>query len=140
VTIETETSGSVEGKSTYLKDMLVDEHASPYELTAHEEIRARVELELRRLPEPFRTVVILRDLEGLPYEEIAEILGAHLGTIKSRLVRGRSMLRLRLQPLIAQVRQQKGGTPNRPVANSTSDRVASGSTRPAEGRLFGEAV
>jgi RNA polymerase sigma-70 factor (ECF subfamily) len=140
VTIETETSGSDEGKSTYLKDMLVDEHASPYELTAHEEIRARVELELRRLPEPFRTVVILRDLEGLPYEEIAEILGTHLGTVKSRLVRGRAMLRLRLQPLIAQVHQQKGTTPNRPVASSASDNSTSESTRPAEGRFFGEAV
>lgn len=140
VTIETETSGSDQAKSTYLKDMLVDEHASPYELTAHEEIRAKVEIELRRLPEPFRTVVILRDLEGLPYEEIAEILGAHLGTIKSRLVRGRAMLRLRLQPLIAQVHQQKGMTSSRPCVSNPSAGSVSGSTLPAEGRLFGEAV
>ena len=49
ITIETETNASDEGKSTYLKDLLVDEHASPYELTEHEEIRAKVEIELRRL-------------------------------------------------------------------------------------------
>lgn len=105
VTIEMETSGSEQSNSTYLKDMLVDEHASPYELTAHEELREKVEAELRRLPEPFGTVVILRDLEGMSYDEIAEILGTHLGTVKSRLVRGRAMLRLRLRPLIARVQQ-----------------------------------
>lgn len=140
VTIETETSGLDQKKSTYLKDMLVDEHASPYELTAHEEIRAKVEIELRRMPEPFRTVVILRDLEGLPYEEIAEILGTHLGTIKSRLVRGRAMLRLRLQPLIAHGHQSKGMTPSRPTGSSVSAGGVSGSTLSGEGRLFGEAV
>lgn len=138
VTIETETNASDEGKSTYLKDLLVDAHASPYEITEHEEIRAKVEIELRRLPEPFRTVVILRDLEGLPYDEIAEILGAHLGTVKSRLVRGRAMLRVRLQPLMAQLQNSK--TPSRPAVNSTSTSEVSGSVRSAEGRLFGEAV
>ncbi|MHB1938402.1 MAG: sigma-70 family RNA polymerase sigma factor [Acidobacteriaceae bacterium] len=137
ITIETKTNASDDGKSTYLKDLLVDEHASPYELTEHEEIWAKVEVELRRLPEPFRTVVILRDLEGLPYDEIAEILGAHLGTVKSRLVRGRAMLRLRLQPLMAQDRRQNGIAPSRPAVGSAS---VAGSTRPAEGRLFGEAV
>jgi RNA polymerase sigma-70 factor (ECF subfamily) len=140
ITIETETNASDDGKSTYLKDMLVDEHASPYEQTEHEEIRAKVEIELRRLPEPFRTVVILRDLEGLPYDEIAEILGAHLGTVKSRLVRGRSMLRVRLQPLIAQARQNKEVMSRRLVGNSTLTREVSGSTRSAEGHHFGEAV
>jgi RNA polymerase sigma-70 factor (ECF subfamily) len=140
ITIETETSASDQGRSTYLKDMLVDEHASPYELTAHEEIRAKVEIELRRLPEPFRTVVILRDLEGLPYEEIAEILGAHLGTVKSRLVRGRAMLRVRLQPLMAQAHSDKEIMSGRPAVSSTLTSGVSGSTRSAEGRLFGEAV
>lgn len=145
ITIETETSASDQGKSTYLKDMLVDEHASPYELTMHEEIRAKVEAELRRLPDPFRTVVILRDLEGLSYEEIADILGAHLGTVKSRLVRGRAMLRQRLQPLIAQVHQKKDAVSTQRVANrisasGDSSIGTSGSLRPVEGCLFGEAV
>jgi RNA polymerase sigma-70 factor (ECF subfamily) len=112
VTIEMETSGQEESSSTYLKDMLVDEHASPYELTAHEELRRKVEAELRRLPEPFGTVVILRDLEGMSYDEIAEILGTRLGTVKSRLVRGRAMLRLRLQPLIARAQ-----LPDEPLAS-----------------------
>ena len=95
---------------------------------------------MRRLQEPFRTVVILRDLEGLPYDEIAEILGTHLGTVKSRLVRGRAMLRARLQPLIAQAHPDKGILSGRPAVSSTSTSEASGSTQSAEGRLFGEAV
>ena len=140
ITIETETNASDAGKSTYLKDLLVDEHASPYELTEHEEIRAKVEIELRRLPEPFRTVVILRDLEGLPYDEIAEILGAHLGTVKSRLVRGRAMLRVRLQPIIAQAHQSREILSGRPAVSSASKSEVSGLAGSAEGRVFGEAV
>ena len=57
------------------------------------EVRERVEAALRQLPEAFRTVVILRDIEGFAYEEIAEILSVNLGTVKSRLTRGRSALR-----------------------------------------------
>jgi len=48
---------------------------------------------LRQVPEAFRTVVILREIEGFTYEEIAEILGVNLGTVKSRLTRGRAALR-----------------------------------------------
>jgi RNA polymerase sigma-70 factor (ECF subfamily) len=48
------------------------------------------------LPEDFRTVVILCDIEGLTYEEIAEFLDCPLGTVRSRLHRGRSLLRTKL--------------------------------------------
>ena len=100
LTIESSVAHSEDETSFSLKDMLVDGQASPLEIAVHEEIRSKVELELRRMPEPFRTVVILRDLEGLSYDEIAEILGTHLGTVKSRLVRGRTMLRQRLAPFV----------------------------------------
>ena len=59
-------------------------------------MRARVEEELRRIPEPFHAVVVLRDIEGFSYEEVAEILGVNLGTVKSRLMRGRAHLKARL--------------------------------------------
>ena len=122
VTIETQTGvGSDSGESFCLKDMLIDEHASPFEQAAHEEIRAKVERELRQLPEPFRTVVVLRDLEGMAYDEIAEILGTQLGTVKSRLVRGRAMLRLRLTDFIAQSQTHPGPTSApRPARQSSS--------------------
>lgn len=51
-----------------------------------------VQRALARVPEEFRTVLVLHDVQGVPYEEIAEILGAPLGTVKSRLHRGRAAL------------------------------------------------
>lgn len=51
---------------------------------------------IAELPEDFRTVVILCDIEGLTYEEIAEFLDCPLGTVRSRLHRGRGLLRGRL--------------------------------------------
>lgn len=51
---------------------------------------------LQELPDDFRTVVILCDIEGLTYEEIAEFLNCPIGTVRSRLHRGRKMLQARL--------------------------------------------
>jgi RNA polymerase sigma-70 factor, ECF subfamily len=51
---------------------------------------------ISELPEDFRTVVILSDIEGLPYEEIAEFVDCPVGTVRSRLHRGRKLLRARL--------------------------------------------
>jgi RNA polymerase sigma-70 factor (ECF subfamily) len=55
-----------------------------------------VERALATLPPDFRAAVVLCDVEGLSYEEIAEILGAKLGTVRSRIHRGRAMLRTAL--------------------------------------------
>ena len=52
-----------------------------------------VELALRELPPDFRAAVVLCDIEGLTYEEIADVLGLKLGTVRSRIHRGRTMLR-----------------------------------------------
>src|SRR5450432_3546709 len=96
VTIETEFGQTSDGYPLCLKDTLIDAHESPFDLAAHEEVRARVEEELRGVPEPFQAVVVLRDIEGFSYEEVAEILGVNLGTVKSRLMRGRAHLKARL--------------------------------------------
>ena len=82
-----------EGDSISLAATLADPGCSPYDHAAQKELRERVEDALRELPEAFRTVVILREIEGFAYEEIAEILQVNLGTIKSRLTRGRATLR-----------------------------------------------
>jgi RNA polymerase sigma-70 factor (ECF subfamily) len=81
------------GAPVRLKEMLVDSAESPYEIAVHAENRARVEAALSQVPEPFRTTLILRDIEGFVYEEVAEIQGVNLGTVKSRLVRGRAALK-----------------------------------------------
>jgi RNA polymerase sigma-70 factor (ECF subfamily) len=52
-----------------------------------------IESALATLPPDFRAAVVLCDVEGLTYEEIAEILDAKLGTVRSRIHRGRAMLR-----------------------------------------------
>jgi RNA polymerase sigma-70 factor (ECF subfamily) len=72
---------------------LADHGDSPFDLAAQAELRHRVEDALRQIPESFRTVVVLREIEGFAYEEIAEILNINVGTVKSRLTRGRSALR-----------------------------------------------
>jgi RNA polymerase sigma-70 factor, ECF subfamily len=89
--------------SSALKDCLADDAESPFDRFAHEEVRTRVEDELRKVAEPYRTTVILRDLEEMSYEEIAEVTQVSLGTVKSRLTRGRQALKERLNAYAKEV-------------------------------------
>jgi RNA polymerase sigma-70 factor (ECF subfamily) len=93
VPIEQEVSVGECSTPIRLKEMLVDRSESPYDAAVHAENRARVEKALAKVPEPYRTTLILRDIEGFVYEEVAEMQGVNLGTVKSRLVRGRGFLR-----------------------------------------------
>jgi RNA polymerase sigma-70 factor, ECF subfamily len=87
---------------------LTDHSDSPFDNVAHREVQARVEEELRKVPEPYRTTLILRDLEEMSYEEIAEVLEISLGTVKSRLTRGRQALRQRLAAYVREVGNELG--------------------------------
>jgi len=91
-----------------LQDTLVDRHDSPFDQVAHEEVRATVEAELKQVQEPYRTTLVLRDIEGLSYEEISEVLDVSLGTVKSRLIRGREALRKRLIPYAQKIGPEIG--------------------------------
>lgn len=82
-----------QGETFCLADALAADEASPYDCAAQSEMKQRLEAALRQLPEAFRTVVVLREIEGFGYEEIAEILDVNVGTVKSRLTRGRQALR-----------------------------------------------
>ena len=90
-------------------EMLADANESPYDAAAHAEVRDRVERALRDVPEPFRTTVVLRDIEGFSYEEMAEVLEISLGTVKSRLIRGRLALKARLTEYVEQARKPVAG-------------------------------
>jgi RNA polymerase sigma-70 factor (ECF subfamily) len=79
---------------------LVDRGESPFDSAVHCEVRQRVEAELREVPEPYRTTLVLRDLEEMSYEEIADVLEISLGTVKSRLTRGRAALKRRLSAYV----------------------------------------
>ena len=87
---------------------LTDHTDSPFDQVAHHEVQQRVDEELRKVPEPYRTTLILRDLEEMSYEEIAEVLEISLGTVKSRLTRGRDALRQRLAPYVRDVGNELG--------------------------------
>ena len=82
-----------EGECFCLGDTLASSGESPLECAEHSEAREQVAAALRTIPEAFRSVVILREIEGFGYEEIAEMLNVNLGTVKSRLTRGRAALR-----------------------------------------------
>jgi RNA polymerase sigma-70 factor, ECF subfamily len=103
-----EPAGTTGAQPSSLEECLVDGGESPFELVAHGELRTRVEAELAKVSEPYRTTVILRDLEEMSYEEIAEIMQVSLGTVKSRLTRGRNALKQHLKPCLREVEAHLG--------------------------------
>ena len=83
-----------------------DLEATPFDQLASNEMQAVVRKALAQVPEVFRGAVILRDIEGMSYEEVAEILEISVGTVKSRILRGRRALRELLDPLLHSKRTQ----------------------------------
>jgi RNA polymerase sigma-70 factor (ECF subfamily) len=77
-------------------------HATPFDQLASREIQSVVQSALDEIPDVFRSAVILRDLEGLSYEEVAEVLECSVGTVKSRILRGRRALKDLLDPLLGE--------------------------------------
>jgi RNA polymerase sigma-70 factor (ECF subfamily) len=104
----------------------VDKRKSPFENAAEHELQMRVEEELRQVSEPYRTAVVLRDIEELSYEEISEITQVSLGTVKSRITRGRDALRKRLSEYVKEAGAELGldveGLRFKPQAVSHTDR------------------
>jgi RNA polymerase sigma-70 factor, ECF subfamily len=74
--------------------------AGPDEESARREERRRIAQALEALPENFRTIIVLSDVEGLSYREIAQVLEIPMGTVMSRLHNARKRLRQILKPLV----------------------------------------
>ncbi len=73
---------------------------SPDDDLATQEFYEHLKGAIAQLPEAFRTTIVLREIEGLPYEDIAEMTGVSLGTVKSRIARARAKLQEMLQPYL----------------------------------------
>jgi RNA polymerase sigma-70 factor (ECF subfamily) len=73
-----------------------DSRENPERVVLHEELDEQIQKALASLPADFRTTVILADIEGMSYEEISEAMHCSLGTVRSRLHRGRKLLRTKL--------------------------------------------
>ena len=75
------------------EDVLVDARTSPEDAAAQSDEGRKLAALIEALPEEFRDVLILREMEELSYREIAAVTGAPIGTVMSRLARGRALLR-----------------------------------------------
>jgi RNA polymerase sigma factor (sigma-70 family) len=89
VSLDIEAGGEEDGSPL----QIADSAESPDDFALRRELAAAIQHGLTTLPEEQRLILILSDIQGLAYEEIAEITGANLGTVKSRLSRGRARLR-----------------------------------------------
>ena len=81
----------------------VDKDRLPGEMTDSSTVRSSVVDAIEQLPQEFREAVKLRDLAGLSYDEIAKIIDCPVGTVKSRVNRGRLRLQRQLRPLAEEV-------------------------------------
>ena len=100
---------SLDALQEVLKDsapQLADKTEGREALLEREQLRDTVGRAIAAVPEKYRLSLVLRDIEGLSYEEIAQALGIPGGTVRSRINRARSMLKRKLQPLL-----RKEGTP-----------------------------
>jgi len=78
------------------KEIIADGSRSPYDVALDREQHLMIESALEQINPIFREAVVLRDIMDLSYEEIAEVIGVSLGTVKSRILRGREALRDKL--------------------------------------------
>lgn len=93
--LDSPVGGDMNGdNNAYLE--IPDSRDNPERVVLHEELDDQIQAALATLPADFRMTVILADIEGMSYEEISETMRCSLGTVRSRLHRGRKLLRNRL--------------------------------------------
>ena len=83
-----------------LKNTLADTHCKPNEKCLSMELEDMIKSEINNLPHHFRIAIVLRELQGLSYDEIAQITDASIGTVKSRIARARNKLQESLKNYI----------------------------------------
>jgi len=81
-------------------DSELKDSATPERLMVKDEVERTVFEAIEKLPEDLRTAIVLREIDGLSYEEIAETMGCPVGTVRSRIFRAREAVHSKLKPLL----------------------------------------
>ena len=82
-------------------EWFIDQRGTPFDLLSRAEVRIAIHKTLGEIDQRLRVAVILRDIEGLSYNEIADTLQVSLGTVKSRILRGREAMKSKLRRELA---------------------------------------
>ncbi len=93
-------AGSDDDDETSRRTLEPSDMATPDALLASKEIAATVNAAIEALSEDLRQAITLREIEGLSYEEIADVMNCPIGTVRSRIFRAREAIALRLRPLL----------------------------------------
>ena len=93
-------SVDVEDAEHYEGESGLKEYANPENLLLTDEIKKTIFRAIEALPEDLKSAITLRELEGLSYEEIAEVMDCPIGTVRSRIFRARDAIDKELRPLL----------------------------------------
>jgi RNA polymerase sigma-70 factor (ECF subfamily) len=93
--------GGPDGEPMALEELQADDE-TPEKILLVEEIKDTILKTIEALPEDLRTAIMLREVEGLSYEEIAEAMDCPIGTVRSRIFRAREAIDMKLKPLMEQ--------------------------------------
>jgi RNA polymerase sigma-70 factor (ECF subfamily) len=97
---ESSLASAEEGEETSRPERELSDGETPEALLASKEIAAAVNAAIEALSEDLRQAITLREIEGLSYEEIAEVMNCPIGTVRSRIFRAREAIATRLRPLL----------------------------------------
>ena len=89
-----------DGMTNPIRTQSPDKKCKPHEKCTSSELENIITNEIQNLPEPFRIAILLREFQGLSYEEIAIATNSSIGTVKSRIARARGKLQEELKPYI----------------------------------------
>jgi RNA polymerase sigma-70 factor, ECF subfamily len=98
--LETEVIPENEEGEQFELESTLKEYSTPENMVLTDEIQATIVAAIDDLPDDLRTAILLREVEGLSYEEIANVMGCPVGTVRSRIFRARESVDNRLKPLL----------------------------------------
>jgi len=96
----TSTDTDAEEAETFSDAAQLRDINTPESVLMSKQVAQTVNAAMAMLPEELRTAITLREIEGLSYEEIAELMGCPIGTVRSRIFRAREAIALKLRPLL----------------------------------------